>query len=494
MAEAKQISYTPAGPVVKAFHKSDAFIRGIKGPIGSGKSTACVIELLRRAQMQEPDSDGIRRTRFAIIRNTMPDLKNTTIPTWIQWMPAEFGKFTWSVPLKHHVKTKELDMEFIFLGLDNDDDVRKVMSLEVTGAWINEARFIPKTILDALTGRVGRYPKKEGGKGGATWAGVLMDTNPPDTEHFWYKMATKSDPKMEAEVSKLTRDLVLMGALKENQPLIEFFDQPSGLSPDAENLPNLRTGYYQFASVGKDEDYLKVYIHGEYGFVAEGRPVWPMYRHHLHASNEVIEPVAGVPLLIGADLGLTPAAVIGQRLADGRWLTIDELVTDDCGTIRFADLLAAHVARKYPEFEVSAGFVDPAAMVRSQNDEKTPIDILKQHTKWKWHPAPSNSFDIRREAVVNTLNRLVDGNAGILMSSTCPTLIKGCVSGYHFKFVRSSNGAQVHETPVKNQYSHVCEALQYLLLGGGEHAQVFNLKKRQNQGVVIARDTGSEVF
>jgi hypothetical protein len=494
MADPKAISYAPAGPVAKAFHKSEAFIRGIKGPIGSGKSTACVIELLRRAQMQAPDSDGVRRTRFAIIRNTMPDLKNTTIPTWVQWLPAEYGKFTWSVPLKHHIKTKDLDMEFVFLGLDNDEDVRKVMSLEVTGVWINEARFIPKAILDALTGRVGRYPKKEGGKGGATWAGIIMDTNPPDTESWWFKWATHSDVKMEAEVAKLTNELIALGALKEGQPLIEFFDQPSGVSPEAENLPNLRTGYYQFSSVGKDEDYLKVFIRGEYGFVAEGRPVYPMFRHHLHVSSEKIEPVAGLPLLVGADLGLTPAAVIGQRLADGRWLLLDELVTDDCGTIRFADLLAAHIARNYPGFDVSAGWVDPAALVRSQNDEKTPLDILKQHTKWKWYPAPSNDFDIRREVVVNTLNRLVDGNAGVLLSSTCPTLIKGCVSGYHFKFVRSSNGAQIHETPVKNKYSHVCEAKQYLLLGGGEHDVVFNKKKAKERASRIAQGTGSEAY
>jgi hypothetical protein len=219
-----------------------------------------------------------------------------------------------------------------------------------------------------------------------------------------------------------------------------------------------------------------------------------MFRHHLHASSEKIEPVAGLPLLVGADLGLTPAAVIGQRLADGRWLLLDELVTDDCGTIRFADLLAAHIARTYPDFDVSAGWVDPAGTVRSQNDEKTPLDILKQHTKWKWYPAPSNDFDIRREVVVNTLNRLVDGNAGILLASTCPTLIKGCVSGYHFKFVRSSNGAQIHETPVKNRWSHVCEALQYLLMGGGEHSQVFNRKKAKERAARLADGAGCDAY
>jgi hypothetical protein len=33
-----------------------------------------------------------------------------------------------------------------------------------------------------------------------------------------------------------------------------------------------------------------------------------------------------------------------------------------------------------------------------------------------------------------------------------------------------------------------------LLLGGGEHSQVFNLKKRQGQIVRVAEGTGSEAF
>lgn len=494
MAEPKRIHYSPAGPVAKAFHSSEAFIRGLMGPIGSGKTVACIFEILRRAMQQEPDSDGIRRTRFAVIRNTMPDLRNTTIQSWVEWLPADYGKFTWSVPLKHRIKTKELDIEIIFLGLDNEDDVRKILGLELTGAWINEARFVPKNILDALTGRIGRFPKKENGKGGATWKGIIMDTNPPDTEHWWYKWATHSDLKMEEDTNRIEKDLVRTGAFVPGQKLVEFFSQPSGLSPEAENLKNLPLGYYQTASVGKDEDYLKVYIHGEYGFVAEGRPVYPMFRHHLHVSPKPLAPVEGVPLLIGVDLGLTPAAVIGQRLVDGRWLILDELVTDDCGTIRFADLLAAHIARKYPDHNVSAGWFDPAGTVRSQNDEKTPWDILKQHTKWKWWPAPSNDFEVRREMVVNALNRLVDGNAGISLSPTCNVLIKGCVSGYHFKFVRSSNTAQVHEAPAKNRYSHVSEALQYLFLGGGEHDVVFNRKKRDKRKVLVADGVDSEVY
>jgi hypothetical protein len=69
---------------------------------------------------------------------------------------------------------------------------------------------------------------------------------------------------------------------------------------------------------------------------------------------------SSAPLLIGADFGLTPAAIVGQELVDGRWLVIDEFVLDDIRVVRFAEQLASYVARTYPEFVVAGGYGNPA--------------------------------------------------------------------------------------------------------------------------------------
>ena len=37
------------------FHASDAFVRGLMGPVGSGKSVACCMEILSRAIRQRPN-------------------------------------------------------------------------------------------------------------------------------------------------------------------------------------------------------------------------------------------------------------------------------------------------------------------------------------------------------------------------------------------------------------------------------------------------------
>ena len=488
----KIITYKPPGPVARAFMQSNAFIRSIMGPIGSGKSVTCVVEILRRAQLQAKAPDGKRHTRWAVVRNTYPDLKGTTLKTWLDWCPASFGKLNMSTPIKHHIVTDEIDLEVIFLALDLEVDVRKLMSLELTGVFFNEARYISKSILDAATGRVGRYPAVK--DGGCTWAGVICDSNPPDDSHWIYRLAEGTDTEMVEQTKKLEAKMRQDGTLQANQPLMEFFKQPAGDGPEAENIPNLRAGYYDFSSVGKSQDYINVYVRGNYGFVVEGKPVYPNFRDSMHTAKEVIEPLPGIPILVGADFGLTPAAVFAQRTASGRWLILSELILEDCGITRFGEKLLAHKALHYPDHEIGGAWGDPAGSKRGPDEEKV-FDILNLVTNWTFRAAPTNTIDLRLEAVKLPLDRLIDGLPAVLVSPNCMVLRKGFVSGYHYRLVASSNGAAVHETPDKNSFSHVHDACQYLFLGGGEYRHVLGLRA---QGAAprpsIAQGVGEDPF
>jgi hypothetical protein len=451
----RSVDYKCAGETLQDFHDSSAFVRGIMGPIGSGKSTACIIELLRRAREQTLSPDGKRKSRIAIIRNSYPELKSTTIKSWFQWVPREWGKFNQSSPIVHHIRTEDLDIEVLFMALDREDDASKLLSLELSFAWINEAREVPKGIVDALTGRVGRYPAKV--EGGCTWSGILLDTNPPDDQSWWYKYAEEETPEG-----------------------WEFFKQPSGLSPEVENLPNLPKDYYKRIMAGKDEDWVKVYCHGQYGYVVEGKPVYPMFRDSTHTNSE-IEPVSRLPLFIGLDFGLTPAAVLGQKLVDGRWLILDELVTENCGIVRFAETLNSYLSENYPDHEVDMAWGDPAGNQRAHSDERTALEIMEEYCDFPVRPAPSNEISLRREVVVNALNRMIDGKAGFQLHPRAKMLRSGFAGKYHYKFVKSSNNAMTFETPAKNEYSHVHDSLQYLLLGGGERDVVLRKVKRSKR-------------
>lgn len=439
------MEYRPSGRILERFRASDAFVRGIRGPIGSGKSTACVAEVLRRAAMQRPGPDGKRRSRWAIIRNTFPELKTTTIKTWQQWVPAHLGRFQGEGPPTHWIAAGELDMEVMFLALDRPEDIRKLLSLELTGAWINEAREVPKAILDALTGRVGRFPSAM--QGGASWYGIMMDTNPPDTDHWWYRLAEEERPKG-----------------------WDFFAQPAGDGPDAENLRNLPRGYYERAVAGKDEDWIRVYVRGDYGFVRDGKPVIPEYRDTLHCRP--VQPSPKLPITIGIDFGLTPAAMFEQRLPNGRVIWFDELATQDMGARRFGELLVSKIQRDYaPWADRVEAWGDPAGEGRSQADESTAFQMLAA-VGMVARPCHTNDPTVRREAIAAPLSRIVDGEPGLVIDPKCVVARKGLIGGYCYRRLAVVGQERYRDAPDKNIFSHSVEAGGYGMLGLGEGRSV----------------------
>lgn len=465
--QAEGFQYEPPGPVAEDFLLSDAFIRGIRGPVGSGKSVSCVMDMVRTAQMQ-PLYNGKRHYRGLVVRNTYGELESTTLKTFHMWFPQDLGRFVKSAPIVHHIQLGEMDMEFLFLALDRPEHVKKLLSLEVTQAWLNEAREIPKAILDAATVRVGRYPNQQ--MGGSVRAGVIMDTNSPDSDHWWPKMSDLADPQAIAETLALEQELREMGALPEGQKLMEFFTQPGAegtdgrQNPNAENLANLPPGYYVKAKVGKTQDWINVYVRNLYGFVMDGRAVYPEYRDTFHTAPLAYSP--DLSLHIGMDFGLTPAAVFAQRSAMGQVRILSELVATRLGAKNFAREVRAHLAEYYANARIGTITGDPAGNIAAQTDETTVFQVLEAEGVIA-KPAHSNDFTIRREAVADGLTKIIDGQPAMVVNTSCRQFRKAMAGGYHFRRVRVSGDERFEDKPYKNMHSHVAEAGQYLMMGLG---------------------------
>jgi hypothetical protein len=470
------ITYQPPGPVVARFLASRSFVRGIRGPFGSGKSTACVIAILQHILEQRPDTRGVRRSKWAVVRNTYPELKTTTIATWHEIVPQNVGHWVAQGPPTHTLEG-ELDdgtsyqAEVMFLALDSPADVKKLLSMNLTAAWVNEAREIPQSVIDGLTGRVGRYPSEA--DGGSSWSGLLLDTNPPDTDHWWYTLAegdatTAGKAELVASIARTEEELREKGLLSPDQKLFEFFAQPSGLSPDAENVANLRPGYYIRLQAGKSEDWIKVYVRGEYGFVMDGKPIYPEYSDSMHCASAIIMPLA-LKVVIGLDFGLTPAATFNQRLPNGRLVTFHEVVSERMGASRFAEALAPEIAKfsRVPEWDIVG---DPSGDTPSQTDEQTVFQILRAKDI-PARPARTNDFTMRRDAVGNALARLVDGKPGVQISPNCHRLRKALAGGYCMKRVMTS-AEKYRDKPDKDMNSHVAESQQYAFIEMGENPKV----------------------
>jgi Phage terminase large subunit len=220
---------------LEAFMASQARYRVVVGPVGSGKTTACLMELVRRAREQKPGPDGKRRTRFAVVRSTYRELRDTTRKTFEQWFGHEFGSWR-EGDFAFHMRFGDVHSEFMFRSLDQPEDIRKLLSLELTGSYVNEFRELSREAFDHLSGRIGRYPRMA--HGGPTWKGIIGDTNPWHSRH-WANAVFKSGPAF------------------------RLFRQPGGRSPQAENLENLDPHYYTDLVAGKDAEWTAVYIDGE---------------------------------------------------------------------------------------------------------------------------------------------------------------------------------------------------------------------------------------
>ena len=302
MRDGINYDYKPV-PTIRLFSRSDARIRGLLGPFGSGKSSGCVVEILRRAMAQKPSSDGIRRTRWACIRNSYPQLRDTTIKTFKDWVDFDVMGVWRERDHTFVMRVGDVEAEVLFRALDRPEDTSNFLSLELTGAWVNEAREIDWAIIQALVGRVGRYPATK--DGGCTWHGIFMDTNPPDSDSWWFRLFERDKPEG-----------------------VAIFKQPSGVSAQAENLSNLPAGYYETLLKLNSADWCKVHVHGEYGFVQDGKPVFPMYLDSMHCSDKA-EYVPGLTIYRGWDFGLSPACSFSHLTAGGQWIVFDEVVADE---------------------------------------------------------------------------------------------------------------------------------------------------------------------
>ena len=484
-------------PTVWKFLNDDSFVRGMVGPVGSGKSYACCAEIFKRAIQQKPSKrDGIKYSRFVIVRNSYPMLKTTTLKTWLELFPEHiYGAVRHSPPITHHIKLPSregaagIDLEVIFLALDQPKDVRKLLSLEVTGGWINEARELPKSIVDGLTHRVGRYPVKE--DGGPTWRGVILDTNPCDDDHWIYRLSEKEPPKGRFAWKFFRQPPGVFEAkdVPDEMPEAQGYVFAAGkwwkTNDKAENLNNLPVGYYEQLLGGKNLDWIRCYAEGKFTYVQEGKPVWSEYDDASMVDD--CQVLDGEPIQLGIDFGLTPAAAFAQRTPKGVWNILHELVTFDMGLERFCTLLKEDINRYFPKHDLQV-WGDPAGLARSTLNEETSFDHLKTHGIIA-RPCATNNFQARREAVAMPMSRLIDNKPGFRVDRKCVRIRKCLAGGYHFKRVAIGAGHEkFKDTPNKNEFSHIGDAVQYCLLGGGEYRTMTKGNRRQLKPLVAKID------
>lgn len=456
MADDIKIKYTyKYAPTLLEFSNCKKRVRAVIGAFGSGKSSACVMEIFQRACEQTPEANGIRRTKYIVVRSTYRQLIDTTIATFFEWLPPSvFGEYNKS---NHRYSMRfplpdgtTMESEIIFRALDREEHVANLLSLEVSGAWLNEYREISKVIFDGVDGRIGRFPPVKGV--GCDYPFIIMDSNPPDFDHWTYKLFEEDVPDNIELAQKF-----------------QIFHQPSGLSAQAENMPFLPKNYYKNMAVGKDEEYINVYIHGQYGYVRTGRQVYTNYIDDMHFINKPIDPIRGIPIIIGMDFELNPAAVFTQYTPDGHFNIMRETVAEGTPLRGFLEYNVLPIVKSYYARHPIIVVGDPSGVRRSGTDGSTCFLELSR-MGFKAVPANTNSFQARFGAVNSLLTKISAGEDGkpdpiLRVSSECPIIRKGFVGEYKFPEMKTRSGLLMDDRPLKNSYSHPHDALQYAALG-----------------------------
>ena len=445
-----------AGPIGQKFLDSRAFLKLIMGPVGGGKSTVALMDLVQRAVTQAP-FNNTRRTKFIILRNTIAQLKATVAPMMNTWMvtmtQGTMGRWRLSDNVFEAMfqlpDGTTVHSEFCLLAADTPDDVRRLLSLEASAAWVEEAREVDPDVFAGLQGRVNRFPARIAG--GVSYPGVICSTNPPPISGFWHGLISAPEKGTEVFI----------------QPPALLDDDT--LNPNAENLENLAPEYYDNLIAGKTEDWINVYMRNKFGAGDSGRPVYKgTFKPSFHvAAKPLVAVTQGInPLIIGMDNGLTAAAAIGQQDSRGRVNILGEAYVprgETMGVEKFLDTnLIPLLKAKFPRFKPSniLFVLDPACFHRSQVDEATIAKSIRArgYTVVK---ASTNDPALRIAAVEQLLTRNVDGVAGFLIDPSCTHIINAMEWGFRFRKTTSGVGSSVVE---KNFWSHVGDAVQYLSL------------------------------
>ena len=427
-------TYLPLRTIQK-FHDSGAQIRCIIGSVGSGKTSAAAWEICYYLPRFLLKRFGIKESRWVVVRNTYPELRDTTMRTLFDWFPWGDHKkqeniYTLSYP-------EGFSVEILFRSCDNPDDIKKFKSLEVTGYWIDESIEVAEEVKKMLKNRIGRFPHLCPVRFG------IETTNPPDVEHPTY--------------SNFAWDTPPPGPIPQGSPLknhVGFWQPPR------ENERNLRLHYYDdlITDYKDSPDWIATYVEGKPGIIIQGKLVHNNFRRDLHVAKQPLIWAKGELWRGWDNSGNTPACVVLQMPTARQIQVIKEFYTDKMGLVDFGEWVKTECNIAYPgakyqdwadpagENEFSkkeGGFTSNAKLMRDIG-----IDVKPSEQNWT----------ARRESLEIELGR----TDGILIDSGCTRLINGFIGGYHYPEIGKTG--TYAKNPEKNRFAHVVESLQYVVL------------------------------
>lgn len=487
LAASRGLTMKYVGPVAHAFRVDRSAVSTIMGPYGSAKTTTCFQKIINSIMWQPPGPDGVRRARWCVVRDTYGHLQANVMADWFMWFPKTKANYNLStnthrlrfdIPLAGG-EVMKLELEMLFRAVESQSAEELFKGMALTGLWLNEMDTLHQDVFKYGFPRVGRYRPPGTPLGG--WSGAIGDMNAPGEDNWTYNFNVNRDIGITEDQLKLYRE-----EFGDNFK-ISFHVQPGGLEAGAENLPNLPKGYYQRIQIGMSEPDQRRFIHNKFGAVRDGNPVYSQWNDSRHCIQDMAADPR-YPVHIGLDGGNTPAALFGQK-TDSRQIRIvdecvifepgDKKVLQNLGAKEFGVSVGKYWNENFAGFKLGAvNWADPSAWFGGSDEhaeDRAWIDkfvagfnetAIGVKLKMKAAPVKRNLLGPRLEAVREVLKAANDNQPAYVISSKCKVLREGFNRGYVITRVAfSTGGGRWKDEPNKNDFSHVHDANQYLVLG-----------------------------
>lgn len=457
-----------AGPISDAYILGNDPVGVIEGPVGSGKTIASIKKGLYSAQRMlptanAPDGRPLRRYVLSVWRQKYDDLWGSTIPSWWMVFPKDtFPDWVGAKPrsAQHNIHFEDQWGPVLFTALfmafgeqANPEDLR---GRQYTDAWLNEIDTMPENLFTYLVGRVGRDPPPEVMK---RHGRIFGDQNAPDVLAWTYR-----------DFSEKPKDGYTL------------YRQPGGRDDRAENRRAVSRGYYDNqARINAHRPwYVKRMVDGIPGMTRGTDLVYDKYDDETMFSKVTLDVYPQIPVIVGIDEGMTPAAAYCQEGPGGQGRTLAEIALERGGMEELADAMLALEASprfKHCEFHtvcdpsMTAGEPDVVKSgsgkleVREGIQRGSSRQMLAKLLGRQVHEAQTNQPARRWGAVREKIGKnLGPGRPGYVIDPSCKVIRRGKLQTYHFLPVRGTNDLS---RVAKTFDSHATEAEQYAYLEMG---------------------------
>lgn len=211
--------------------------------------------------------------------------------------------------------------------------------------------------------------------------------------------------------------------------------------------------------------------YGDKWLVYEGKPVYEDYDPDLHDLHGPIYALRRCRLLSGwdggpADTNLAWALLLAfpDELAV---IVIDEFWVDDGDVRGFVDIVRSRLNLEW--YKISGGFsihvADPAVFTPNNVTKSSMADEMRKHGM---APTPGAvSFSARRQSVTELLTKTHKAHQEgrvvprFRVHERCEMVREGLGGGYHYPKAASGIGGKYKPMPLKNEFSHVMNAVEY---------------------------------